>query len=135
MVTATGLKLQFMSGMDLTVDGRRIEPGKAMTYKAMMLCGVPNLVCTFGYTNASWTLKADLTAEYACRLLCHMRDTGARKATPRHADASVEEIPFLDFSSGYVQRAISGFPSRAPNAPGSSTRTTCSISSTCASAT
>ena len=117
VVTATGLKLQFMSGMELTVDGRRIEPGKMMTYKAMMLCGVPNLVTTFGYTNASWTLKADLTAEYVCRLLRHMSTTGARKATPRHADASVEEIPFLAFSSGYVQRAISSFPKQGSKRP------------------
>jgi monooxygenase len=117
VVTATGLKLQFLSGMELTVDGRQIEPGKAMTYKAMMLCGVPNLVTTFGYTNASWTLKADLTAEYVCRLLHHMSATGARKATPRHADASVAEIPFLDFSSGYVQRALSSFPKQGSKRP------------------
>ena len=117
VVTATGLKLQFLSGMELTVDGRRMEPAKMMTYKAMMLCDVPNLVCTFGYTNASWTLKADLTAEYVCRLLRHMSDTGARKATPRHADASVEERPFLDFSSGYVQRGLSSFPKQGSKRP------------------
>jgi monooxygenase len=117
VVTATGLKLQFISGMELTVDGRRVEPGQMMTYKAMMLCDVPNLVCTFGYTNASWTLKADLTAEYVCRLLRHMSRTGARKATPRHADASVAEEPFLDFSSGYVQRALSSFPKQGSKRP------------------
>ncbi len=117
VVTATGLKLQFLSGMELTVDGRRIEPAKTMTYKAMMLCDVPNLVCTFGYTNASWTLKADLTSEYVCRLLRHMSATGARKAMPRHADASVEERPFLDFSSGYVQRGLSSFPKQGSKRP------------------
>jgi monooxygenase len=117
VVTATGLKIQFLSGMELTVDGHRIEPGKTMTYKAMMLCGVPNLVCTFGYTNASWTLKADLTSEYVCRLLRHMSAVGARKATPRRADAGVEEIPFLDFSSGYVQRGMSSFPKQGSKRP------------------
>ena len=117
VVTATGLELQFLSGMQLTVDGRRIEPGKSMTYKAMMLCEVPNLVCTFGYTNASWTLKADLTSEYVCRLLHHMTRIGARKATPRRPDASVHEMPFLDFSSGYVQRAHDRFPKQGSKRP------------------
>ena len=117
VVTATGLELQFLSGMQITVDGRRIEPGKSMTYKAMMLCEVPNLVCTFGYTNASWTLKADLTSEYVCRLLHHMTRIGARKATPRRPDASVHEMPFLDFSSGYVQRAHDRFPKQGSKRP------------------
>ena len=117
VVTATGLELQFLSGMQLTVDGRTIEPAKSMTYKAMMLCDVPNLVCTFGYTNASWTLKADLTSEYVCRLLRHMSATGARSATPRHADAGVAEMPFLDFSSGYVQRAHDRFPKQGSKRP------------------
>jgi hypothetical protein len=88
-----------------------------MTYKAMMLCEVPNLVCTFGYTNASWTLKADLTSEYVCRLLHHMTKIGARKATPRRPDASVHEMPFLDFSSGYVQRAHDRFPKQGSKRP------------------
>jgi cation diffusion facilitator CzcD-associated flavoprotein CzcO len=117
VVTATGLKLQFLGGMILTVDGRRIEPTATMTYKAMMLSEVPNLVCTFGYTNASWTLKADLTHEYVCRLLRHMSKTGARKATPRRPDASVEEAPFMDFSSGYVQRALGSFPKQGSKLP------------------
>jgi monooxygenase len=117
VVTATGLELQFLSGMKLTIDGHTIDPGKSMTYKAMMLCDVPNLVCTFGYTNASWTLKADLTSEYVCRLLRHMSSTGARSATPRHADASVTEMPFLDFSSGYVQRAHDRFPKQGSKRP------------------
>jgi monooxygenase len=117
VVTATGLKLQFLSGMELTVDGRRVEPSKTMTYKAMMLCDVPNLVCTFGYTNASWTLKADLTSEYVCRLLRHMSAKGARKATPRRTDESVLEAPFLDFTSGYVQRALDSFPKQGSKRP------------------
>ena len=117
VITATGLKLLFLSGMKITVDGRAVEPAKTMTYKAMMLCDVPNLVCTFGYTNASWTLKADLTAEYVCRLLRHMDKIGARKATPRRGDESVTEIPFLDFASGYVQRAIHSFPKQGSKRP------------------
>jgi cation diffusion facilitator CzcD-associated flavoprotein CzcO len=117
VITATGLKLQFLGGMELVVDGRRIEAGKSMMYKAMMLCDVPNLVCTSGYTNASWTLKADLTSDYVCRLLRYMEVKGVRKATPRRADASVEERPFMDFSSGYVRRAIDSFPKQGSKRP------------------
>ncbi|HME66994.1 MAG TPA: FAD-containing monooxygenase EthA, partial [Streptosporangiaceae bacterium] len=88
-----------------------------MSYKGMMLSGVPNMAFTIGYTNASWTLKADLTAEYACRLLNHMDASGYASCTPENRDPSVSGQPFLDFSSGYVQRAIADFPQQGSKAP------------------
>jgi hypothetical protein len=82
----------------------------------MMLSDVPNLVLAFGYTNASWTLKADLTAEYVCRLLRYMDRHGYRSAAP-HVDPTVQTMPFLDFSSGYVQRAASVLPRQGDRRP------------------
>jgi len=83
----------------------------------MMYSGVPNLSSTFGYTNASWTLKADLTAEYLCRLLNHMDRNGMTEARPVNDDPNLESMPWLDFSSGYVQRAISRMPKQGKEAP------------------
>jgi len=117
IVTATGLNLQVMNGLQLTVDGGKIDPGKTLSYKGMMYEGVPNLASSFGYTNASWTLKSDLTAEYVCRLLNHMKRTGARQATPRNDDPNIGQVPWLSFSSGYVQRAMDKFPKQGTKAP------------------
>lgn len=117
IVSATGLTLQVMNGLALTVDGRRIDPGKTLGYKGMMYEGVPNLASAFGYTNASWTLKCDLTCEYVCRLLNHMKKTGARQVTPRNDDPDVGMEPWLDFSSGYVRRAMDRFPKQGSKAP------------------
>ncbi|GAB4212887.1 MAG: NAD(P)/FAD-dependent oxidoreductase [Sandaracinaceae bacterium] len=117
VVTATGLELLFLGGIQLVVDGRPVEPSQHLTYKGMMLSEVPNLACAFGYTNASWTLKADLTAAYVCRLLRHMDRVGATTATPRRPDRSVQEEPFLDFTSGYVQRALPRFPKQGSRRP------------------
>ncbi len=117
VVSATGLTLQVMNGLTLSVDGRVVEPAKTLSYKGMMYSDVPNLASAFGYTNASWTLKCDLTCEYVCRLLNHMTRTGARQATPRNSDPSVGEVPWLDFSSGYVQRSIAKFPKQGTKAP------------------
>jgi len=116
VVTATGLKLQLLSGVEFAVDGEPADLSKAMSYKGMMYSDVPNLASSFGYTNASWTLKADLTCEYVCRLLNHMRRTGTSIAIPRR-DATVEEEPFLDFSSGYVQRALDKLPRQGARRP------------------
>ena len=109
VVTATGLKLKRFGGLALIVDGRPVEPPKAMVYKGMMLSDVPNLAFAVGYTNASWTLKCDLTSRYVCRLLNHMDKHGHAECRPRR-DPNVEEVPLLDFSSGYVQRSINEFP-------------------------
>ena len=117
IVTATGLDLVFLGGAKISVDGRAIDMSKCMTYKGMMYSGVPNLVSIFGYTNASWTLKCDLTCEYTCRILARMDRLGARSATPRPADAGMKQAPWLDFSSGYVQRSVDHFPKQGERTP------------------
>ncbi|HEX5762902.1 MAG TPA: NAD(P)/FAD-dependent oxidoreductase [Solirubrobacterales bacterium] len=117
IITATGLNLLFLGGMELVVDGERVDVPHAFTYRGLMLSGVPNFVFTTGYTNASWTLKADLVAEYACRLLAHMDAHGHRKCVPEVADAAIEEQPVLDFTSGYVLRSIDQFPKQGSKEP------------------
>ena len=116
IVSATGLKLQLLGGMEVTVDGKRADLSQSMSYKSMMFSDVPNLVSVFGYTNASWTLKADLTSEYVCRLINYMDRKGFGQATPRKHEA-VGEAPWLDFSSGYVTRAMAEFPKQGDKAP------------------
>lgn len=117
IVTATGLKLHLLGGMELTVDDERVEVGKTMNYKGAMLSDVPNFAVSLGYTNASWTLKCDLVCEYVCRLLNHMERNGYRKCTPRLSDPDMEGEPLIDFSSGYVQRALAQMPKQGPKAP------------------
>ena len=116
IVTATGLKVLFLGGIELRVDGQRVPVSEKLLYKGMMIQDVPNLALAFGYTNASWTLKADLTSEYVCRLLKHMDATGMRMCTPR-PDPDVSEAPFLTFSSGYVQRAAAALPKQGTKRP------------------
>ncbi|MFE8597907.1 flavin-containing monooxygenase [Archangium violaceum] len=116
IVTATGLKLQLLSDIEFSLDGARCDLSKSLSYKGMMFSDVPNLAFTFGYTNASWTLKADLTSEYVCRLLNHMARQGVTTCMPRR-DPSVEEIPLLDFSSGYVLRALDVMPKQGSRKP------------------
>ena len=117
VITATGLHLQLLSGVEYSVDGERFEPSKTMTYKAMMFEGVPNLATSFGYTNASWTLKSDLTGMYVCRLLNHMARTGTQIATPVLDDPEVQAEPWLSFTSGYVQRALDNLPKQGSKRP------------------
>ncbi len=117
VVTATGLKLKFLGGLALDVDGERVVPSKTFTYKSMMLSDVPNLAFAIGYTNASWTLKCDLTCEYVCRLLNHMDARGYAACCPRLTDPNVREEPLLDFTSGYVQRSIHEFPRQGSVTP------------------
>jgi len=112
-----GLYLQVLSGLQITVDGERVDPAKTLTYKGMMYSGVPNLASAFGYTNASWTLKCDLTFEYICRLLNYMQRRGLRQCTPRNSDPTVTEQPWVDFSSGYLQRSLHLFPKQGSRAP------------------
>jgi cation diffusion facilitator CzcD-associated flavoprotein CzcO len=116
IVTATGLKLRRFGGLSLTVDGAAVEIPKAMVYKGMMLSDVPNLAFAVGYTNASWTLKCDLTSRYVCRLINYLRKHGYSEARPRR-DASVAPVPLLDFSSGYVQRSVKDFPQQGETVP------------------
>ncbi|RYB89429.1 NAD(P)/FAD-dependent oxidoreductase [Nocardioides glacieisoli] len=116
VVTATGLNLQVFGGTELVVDGQRVLPHETMAYRAMMLSGVPNFAFTIGYTNASWTLKADLVAEYVVRLLKRMRSTGNRRVVPVR-DESVAEVPLMDFDAGYVQRLVHTLPRQGTVAP------------------
>jgi cation diffusion facilitator CzcD-associated flavoprotein CzcO len=117
VVTATGLNLLFLGGMRLSVDGSEPDIGRAFTYKGMMLSGVPNFAFTIGYTNASWTLKADLAAEYICRLLNHMEANGYRECLPTASDPSITEEPLLDFTSGYVLRSLELLPKQGSKEP------------------
>ena len=117
IVTATGLNLQVLGDLQLSVDGQRIEPARTMSYKGMMFSDVPNLAAAFGYTNASWTLKCDLTCEYVCRLLNYMDQHGYRQCTPHNDDPSIAATPWIDFTSGYVQRSIDRFPKQGSRAP------------------
>ncbi|WP_406230846.1 flavin-containing monooxygenase [Nocardia sp. NBC_01009] len=116
VVSATGLQLLALGGLRLTVDGREVPLPKTMAYKGMMLSGVPNFAFTIGYTNASWTLKADLVSEFVCRLLRHMDTNGYAQSTP-WPDPTVTETPLLDFQAGYVLRAIDRFPKAGSRAP------------------
>ena len=117
IVTATGLVLQLLGGMETVVDGRTIDFAKTMNYKGMMYSDVPNLASAFGYTNASWTLKCDLTCEYVCRLLNYMDRHGYKQCMPHNVDPTVEPLPVLDFSSGYVQRALPMLPKQGSKRP------------------
>lgn len=117
VVTATGLDLQVLGGLEIKVDGAPVDLSKTMNYKGLMYSGVPNLAAAFGYTNASWTLKCDLTCEYVCRMLNHMKAHGYAQVTPRRNDPTVTELPWVDFSSGYIQRAAARFPKQGSRRP------------------
>jgi len=117
IVTATGLVLELLGGMEFSVDGRAVDLSKTLNYKGMMYSGVPNLASVFGYTNASWTLKADLTCAYVCRLLNHMDGKGMRQCTPRNHDPNMPTELFSNFSSGYIQRTIDRFPKQGTRPP------------------
>ncbi|MEV0155234.1 NAD(P)/FAD-dependent oxidoreductase [Micromonospora sp. NPDC050686] len=116
VVTATGLNLLALGGMSLAVDGREVDLARTVAYKGMMLSGVPNFAMTIGYTNASWTLKADLVATYVCRLLRHLDATGQQIVTPLAPDTDDLE-PIIDLKSGYVLRAVDQLPKQGPAAP------------------
>ena len=117
IVTATGLVLQVLGGMQVSVDGREVDFAKTLTYKGMMYADIPNLASAFGYTNASWTLKCDLTCEYVCRLINYMDRHNYRQCMPHNGDPGIEALPSLDFSSGYVQRSIAKMPKQGSKRP------------------
>lgn len=116
IVSATGLDLQFAGGVELSVDGETIVPNELLNYRGCMISNIPNLLNVFGYTNASWTLRADLTSEYLCRLINHMDKENFVEVRPVVKN-NVEAEDFLDFSSGYVRRAVERFPKRGTEAP------------------
>ena len=117
IVTATGLVLKLFAGMQLVVDDTPVDMPKTLVYKGMMFSDVPNLAFAVGYTNASWTLKCDLAAEYVCRLLNHMDRHGYSTCTPRINDLDIEEEPVIDFNSGYVLRALPNLPRQGSKTP------------------
>ena len=120
IVTATGLQLVSLGEAEIYVDGHQVDFAKTRTYKGMAYSDVPNLATSFGYINASWTLRADLTCTYVCRLLNHMRDTGTRQCTPRlrPGEENMPSRPWIDgFSSGYMQRVMHLMPTQGDREP------------------
>ena len=117
IVAATGLELLFLGGVEVLVDSEKVDISKKLTYKGMMLEGVPNMAMAIGYTNASWTLKCDLTCQYVTRLLNRMRTTGRRQCTPVNRDPSIVEQPLLNLTSGYVLRSADKFPKQGSRYP------------------
>jgi cation diffusion facilitator CzcD-associated flavoprotein CzcO len=117
IVTATGLDLLFIGGIDITVDDEKVDPATCLSYKGMMLEGVPNFANSLGYSNASWTLRADLIFEYVTRVLNHLRNTGLRQATPVNSDPDVEAAPLLALTSGYITRAADRMPKQGSKFP------------------
>ena len=117
IVTATGLALQTLGGIELFVDGHRVEPGKTLAYKGVMMSGVPNLASVFGYINASWTLKADLICNYVCRLLNFMDRRGVRQVTPMNGSETPAAAFIEKFTPGYIQRAMESWPKQGARKP------------------
>ena len=117
IVSATGLELLFLGGIALKVDGETVDPATRLTYKGMMIEGVPNLALAIGYTNASWTLKCDLTCDYVCRLLNHMRERGLTECVARNRDDSAASGPILGLTSGYIQRSAHLLPKQGTKQP------------------
>jgi monooxygenase len=117
IVTATGLVMQAFGGIEMTVDKRRIDPAQVLAYKGVMMSGVPNFASVFGYINASWTLKADLIANYVCRVLNIMDRKGMRQVTPQ-PKGETAVAPFVEkFTPGYIQRALAGWPKQGSKKP------------------
>jgi monooxygenase len=117
IVTATGLKLQALGGMNLTVDGEPVNLPEKVAFKGIMLSGVPNFAFAVGYTNSSWTLKVGLVCEHFCRLLAHMDAHGYDICVPELSDPDMPTRPLLDFSAGYVQRAVHEWPRQGADGP------------------
>ncbi len=117
IITATGLNLEICSNIKLKVDGEDINLPDTVTYKGMMFSGVPNLVSTFGYTNASWTLGADLTSEYVCRLLNYMKKSSIKKCCPEANSKIENNDDWLNLTSGYIKRSKDIFPKQGSRSP------------------
>ena len=117
VVTATGFNLKIMGGVDLVVDGEPVDLRDRMAYRALMFGGVPNFAFTIGYTNASWTLKADLVADYVCRLLAHLDAHRHRTSSCRCPTPASREAPFMDFTPGYVRRSEHLLPKQGDREP------------------
>lgn len=117
VVTATGLALEVFNGIALSVDGEAVVPADTYMYKGMMYSNIPNMAVSFGYTNASWTLRSDLTCAYVCRLLKHMDASATQQCTPRFDGSNIGESEWFNLSSGYVQRAKNKLPKQGDKDP------------------
>jgi len=116
IVTATGLKLSFLGAIDFVVDDEPLNPSEQYVYKGMMISGIPNMFLATGYTNASWTLKVDLTHRYATRMMAHMSEHRFTKCLAMPSGA-MQDIPLIDLSSGYIRRSLDILPKQAKNKP------------------
>jgi monooxygenase len=117
VVTATGLNMEALGGIELSVDGSEIELPRTLAYRAAMISGVPNLAFAFGYINQSWTLGVDLTAQYVCRLINYMDEQGYQRCTPRNLNHVAGSSPLWELSSGYVRRGGDQFPRQGRSDP------------------
>ena len=117
IIKATGLNLQFLNGIDVKVDNEKVDISEKLAFKGRMFNGIPNLACSFGYARASWTLGADLSSEYTCKLLNYMDKHGYDYCTPEVGEDVKEEGTYLNLSSGYVKRAIDRMPKQGSKAP------------------
>ncbi len=117
IVSATGLNLQMLGGLSIFVDDAPVDVSRCLQYKGMMYSGIPNFASCFGYTNASWTLKADLTSAYLCRILKHLDASGNRQCTPVLKDPTITPEPYVDFTSGYFQRSLDKLPKQGSRKP------------------
>ena len=117
IVTATGIELNSLNDINVTMDNVKVNAHERLTYKGMMLSGVPNFALSFGYVNASWTLRADLTCEYVCRLISLMDKKGVDCCAPRNDQSAYGDDDLIDFTSGYVQRGLHLMPKQGNKAP------------------
>ena len=117
VISATGIELNALNDINVSVDGVKVEANNKLSYKGMMLSGVPNLAITFGYVNSSWTLRADLTCEYVCRLINTMDKEGCTACVPQEDINALVEDDYIDFTSGYVQRALDRLPKQGKKSP------------------
>ena len=117
IVTATGIELNSLNGINVTIDNVAVQPNKRLTYKGMLLSGVPNFAMSFGYVNASWTLRADLTCEYVCRLINLMDKKGVGCCEPIDDKDAYGDDRLIDFTSGYFERGLKLMPKQGNKAP------------------
>ena len=117
IVSATGIEINALNDIEVSIDHVNVEPHNKLSYKGMMLSGVPNLAFSFGYVNASWTLRADLTCEYVCRLLNQMDKQGVTACIPQEDPSAMVDDEYIDFTSGYVQRALNRMPKQGMKSP------------------
>ncbi len=117
IVSATGIEINALNDIEVSIDHVNVEPHNKLSYKGMMLSGVPNLAFSFGYVNASWTLRADLTCEYVCRLLNQMDKQGVAACIPQEDPSAMVDDEYIDFTSGYVQRALNRMPKQGMKSP------------------